>query len=99
MINKKYSPKGKSCKVTFELPADVATDQVAVLGEFNNWNTEENTMKLRKKDGKWACTVALKPGNTYQFRYLADGQNWLNEEKADGFEANVFGSQNSVIEL
>ncbi len=99
MINKKYSPKGKSCKVTFELPAEIAQDRVAVLGEFNEWDADKHTMKLAKKKGVWSTAVSLKPGATYAFRYLVDGQEWKNEEGADRFEYTPFGSQNSVIEL
>ncbi|MEM1270450.1 MAG: isoamylase early set domain-containing protein [Bacteroidota bacterium] len=99
MINKKYSPKGKSCKVTFELPADAAAESVAVLGEFNNWDPAANTLALKKKKGVWTTTVSLKPGNEYAFRYLADGNEWSNDEDADRVEANTYGTTNSVIAL
>ena len=38
MIEKKVSPKGKSVRVTFELPADVVENSAAVAGSFNEWN-------------------------------------------------------------
>lgn len=33
------------------------------------------------KDGRFAATVDLDPNQKYQFRYLADGENWLKDEE------------------
>ena len=51
MVNKKTSPKGKTVRVTFELPAEVAADSVAVVGDFNEWNPEKHPMTFNKKKG------------------------------------------------
>ena len=99
MIDKKVSPKGKSVRVTFSLPADAAESSVAVVGEFNAWDAKKGSMKLDKKSGAWTKGVSLKPGNTYQFRYLVDGQNWRNDESADAYVPNEYFSENSVVEV
>lgn len=99
MIEKKMSPKGKSCRVTFELPADVAKESVAVVGDFNDWDKSKHQMSLDEKNGVWKTTVALKPGTAYQFRYFVDEREWRNDEQADRFVSNEFFSENSVIEL
>ncbi|MBO6576371.1 MAG: isoamylase early set domain-containing protein [Rhodothermales bacterium] len=98
MISKKISPKGKSVRVTFELPADVAADSAAVVGEFNDWNAEKGTMKLDKKKGVWTKGVSVKPGDTFQFRYVVDGDKWLNDEQADSYVANEYFGENCVVE-
>lgn len=98
MITKKVSPKGKSVRVTFELPADAANKSAAVVGEFNDWNAKKGAMKLDKKSNVWTKGVSVKPGDSFQFRYLVDGDNWVNDEQADGFVANEYFGENCVIE-
>lgn len=99
MIEKKVSPRGKSVRVTFELPADAAQESVAVVGDFNDWNAEKDQMKLDKKKGVWTKSISLKPDNSYQFRYYVDGSEWRNDEQADRYVANEYFSENGVIEL
>ena len=99
MIDKNPSPKGKTVRVTFELPAEVAEDSVAIAGDFNEWSADKHPMTLKKKKGVWTRTISLKPGNTYEFRYLIDGATWRNDEEADGYVSNPFFEENSVLEL
>jgi len=99
MIAKKLSPKGKSVRVNFELPADVATDSVAIVGDFNEWNEEKDLMKLNAKKGTWTKGISFKPGATLEFRYLVDGKEWRNDEAADAYVPNPYWSENSVVEL
>jgi hypothetical protein len=46
----------------------------------------------------WELTLELAKGNSYQFRYLIDGNNWQNDWHADRYVPNPFGGENSVIE-
>ena len=96
MIQKTYSKKAKKCRVTFRLPEDVATETVSVLGEFNDWDPKANPLKLRK-NGTYSTTVSVKAGDSYRFRYLADGDQWLNDEEADDQAVNRFGSLDSIL--
>ena len=96
MIAKTYSKKAKKCRVTFRLPEDVATDHVSVLGEFNDWDPTAHPLKLRK-NGTYSTTVSLEAGKTYRFRYLADGDHWLNDDDADGLELNQFGTLDTIV--
>ncbi|HNB53876.1 MAG TPA: isoamylase early set domain-containing protein [Anaerolineales bacterium] len=96
-MKKEYTKTGRSCKVTFECsPADA--QEVVLLGDFNGWNSTETPMK-RRKDGSFSATVSLKPGTEYRFRYLADGQTWLNDTAADKFVPNSFGTEDSVVSI
>jgi 1,4-alpha-glucan branching enzyme len=97
MITKNFNAKGTTCKVTFVLPAETAENNVAVLGDFNSWNPEQGTMKFVKKDKVWKATVSVNAGENYNFRYLADGATWLNDEQADAFVASPFFSENGVL--
>jgi len=41
----------------------------------------------------------MESGREQQFRYLADGKIWHNDEAADKYVANALGSENSVVIL
>ncbi len=82
--------------VTFALPADVHAGTVALCGEFNDWSAEDTWLE-RGSDGSWRATVALKPGRSYRYRYLLDGQRWENDRQADRYVPNAHGSVDSVV--
>ena len=102
MSIKKQFLKSKSiCKVTFTVNAELiaGAKEVAVLGEFNNWDPSEDTMR-KLKDGSFTKTLELEVGKEYQFRYLVDGAKWINDETADKFaHSGVAAEQNSVVAL
>lgn len=98
MIEKKPSPKGKSVKVTFSIPAEAVDSSAAVAGDFNEWSEKQNPMKYDKKKNAWTCSVTLKSGNSYRFRYLIDGE-WRNDAAADAYEANPYMGEDCVVRL
>jgi 1,4-alpha-glucan branching enzyme len=95
MIKKKIHKT--SVRVIFELPADVAEDGVAVVGDFNNWNPEEGKMDYVKTRDVWKKGVSFDHGEVHEFRYLVDGQEWRNDEAADEYVPNSYFSENSVV--
>ncbi len=68
--------------------------QVAIAGDFNNWQTSFQMSRL--PDGRWQSRLKLAPG-IYQFRYFADGE-WFNDYAAFGLEHGPFGL-NSVARV
>lgn len=96
MINKAYTKTGRSCRITFELPADTGAQTASLVGDFNDWDNLAHPMK-RKKDGSFSATISAKPGNRYHFRYLLDGERWVNDPDADEHVPNPYGSEDSVI--
>lgn len=95
MIQKQFTPKRTICKVTFTVPEDWAEKEVAVVGDFNDWDPSAN--KLEKKNGAWETVVRLAPSSEYQFRYFIDGSNWANDDSADTYAPNEHGTENSVV--
>jgi len=95
-MKKSYTKTGRSCQVTFGLPAQVHARTAAVCGEFNDWDAGQHPMK-RRKDGSFTLTVSLKPGNEYRFRYLVDDERWENDWDADKYVPNEFGTEDSVV--
>ena len=96
-IKKQFLKSKPVCKVTFTVPAEEAKN-VAVVGSFNEWNAEATPLK-KLKNGSFKGTVDLESGNSYEFRYIVDGE-YVNEEQADGFAWNDFaGADNSVLSV
>ncbi|GAA0837133.1 MULTISPECIES: isoamylase early set domain-containing protein [Marinomonas] len=101
MIEKKYLKTKPECKVKFALPADkVGTAKsVAVVGDFNNWDCTANPMK-KQKSGVFASTLSLEVNAAYQFRYVLDGTQWLNDDMADDYVPSPISyDNNGVISL
>ncbi len=97
MIKKAFTPKRTICKVTFSVSADLADKEIALVGDFNDWDKSED--KLAKKNGKWEITKRLKPETEYRFKYLVDGEEWKNDDSADAQVANEFGTEDSVVKV
>ncbi|WP_179339764.1 isoamylase early set domain-containing protein [Winogradskyella ludwigii] len=96
-IKKQYLKTKPVCKVTFSVPAKEAKS-VAVVGSFNEWNTEATELK-KQKNGTFKGTLDLAKDASYEFRYLIDGA-YVNDEQADAFAYNDFASaENCVINL
>lgn len=96
-IKKQYLKSKPVCKVTFSVPAEEAKS-VAVVGSFNEWNTEATELK-KLKNGTFKGTVDLESENSYEFRYVVDGF-YINDEQADAYTWNNFAAaENGVLNL
>ncbi|MFP5370379.1 MAG: isoamylase early set domain-containing protein [Actinomycetes bacterium] len=93
---RKQPGRNGSCKVTFELPAEVGANAVHVCGDFNDWSTTATPLK-RRKDGTFAATLTLEAGRRYRFRYLLGDGEWENDWAADDYVRNEFGGEDSVV--
>lgn len=102
MSIKKQILKSKPvCKVTFGLDKKEVSkaDTVSLVGNFNNWN-ESSTQLTKLKSGAFKLVVELPVGQDYEFRYLVDGNTWMNDTTADNYVASgVSNEQNCVIAL
>ncbi|HED05237.1 MAG TPA: glycoside hydrolase family 13 [Ignavibacteria bacterium] len=101
-IIRKYIKNKNTYKITFTLPdyLEKAFDSASVVGDFNNWDSEVNKMKKNKRTGLYSTIVELEAGREYRFRYVVNGNIWLNDPDADMFEPTSFGdSENCVLLL
>ena len=88
-----------ACKVRFELSPEEAKNaaEVHLAGDFNNWDAVACPMK-RRKDGAFSVELSLDAGHDYQFRYLLDSGEWINDPAADAYLPCEFaGVDNSVV--
>ena len=67
--------------------------QVYLVGDFNDWNTEEFPMK--KTSSGWELEMELAPGS-YQYKFFSDGI-WFDDSLAQHHVDNEYGTKNSVI--
>jgi 1,4-alpha-glucan branching enzyme len=96
-IKKQYLKSKPVCKVTFSVPAKEAKN-VAVVGSFNEWNTEATEL-TKLKNGTFKGTVDLASDNSYEFRYVIDG-SYINDEQADSYAWNDFAAaENGILNL
>ena len=97
-LKKQYVKSKSVCKVTFTLAKDIANsaNRVNLAGDFNNWDTESIPMN-KLKGGEFSATVELKNGKEYAFKYLINGNSWLNDINADKYVPNAFNGENSVV--
>lgn len=95
VLTKGNAERDNAVPVTFVVSLDSEADTVHVLGEFNNWQMTDSLE--RQSDNTWQITLNLEPHREYQFRYLVDGENWLNDAQADHYAPNGYGEENSVV--
>ena len=86
-ITKKYIKSKKNHKVTFIIPKKISQEfeRASVVGDFNRWDPHANEMKKNKKTGEFKTTIELPEHREFKFRYLLDGEQWINDESADRY--------------
>ena len=66
MLNKKYSQDGKTCQVTFTLPAQVHARVAHLYGDFTEWEKFPKEMLLQE-DGSFSITLLSTQDMTIAF--------------------------------
>lgn len=100
MIVKAPGPQPGLIRVTFRYPSDAYAETVHLAGDFNDWNASSLPLSCcRKSDHYWQIELDLPAGRRYAFRYLVNGDTWVNDPQADDYMYNPFGNTNSVIVL
>ena len=81
----------------YQPPQNVTT--VHVAGSFNDWSLQDRHM-LRDNDGDriYELEVELRPGR-YTYKFVVDGNQWLQDPSNDVTEADGHGGFNSVVEV
>jgi len=94
MITKQRAPRNHHTRVTFALQQPDART-ISVAGDFTDWQASKEMR--RSGEGLWRVSVELPSGREYGFRYLVNGERWINDPAADKYVPNPFGSENSVV--
>ena len=86
----KGSKKGTT-RFSFK-PKKNSVKKVAVVGSFNDW---EPVVMRKQKDGSFMATLDLKPGCSYEYKFIVDDQ-WQLDPDNPSWAPNPFGTMNSV---
>ena len=98
-LDKKYLKSRPVCKVKFVAPSPLAESakKVFLAGDFNGWDYSATPLR-KQKNGELAATLELETGSEYQYRYVIDGERWVNDYEADKYvPSNVCHEENSVV--
>ncbi len=99
MVKKQFVKTRNITKVTFEVDANVAADEVQLIADFTQWHP---VAFGRLKNGRWKLVQEIEPGHSYQYRYrlVKNGAVlYRNEESADGLVGNTLGTENAVLKV
>ncbi len=95
MIKKRFFKTKDEVEVTFEYEGAEGVDSVSLVSEHNNWQPVDMPQLKR---GAFQIKERLPKNGRFQFRYLVNGEMWLNDDEADDYVDNEHGSKNSVID-
>lgn len=95
MINKRFFKTKDEVEVTFELAVPSQASKVEIVADFLGWQPEP--MKKVAKTGTFKFKTRLPKDGEYQFRYLLDTEQWVNDAEADQYIPNGFGEDNCLV--
>jgi hypothetical protein len=70
--------------------------QVALVGDFNDWDKAQTPLLKVAANGVWTAEVKLPPGR-YAYAFLVDGQRWVADPDAPPAVGDDFGRPSSVV--
>lgn len=70
--------------------------QVAIVGDFNNWDASASPMKRLGASGPWTATVLAKPGR-HVYAFLVDGATLVADPRAPRARDLDYGGDTSVL--
>lgn len=68
---------------------------VYLVGDFNNWQRDEQYKLHRVSDDIWSINVPLDKGK-YRYKFVAD-ENWFSDPHNNLCEDDAFGGKNSLL--
>jgi hypothetical protein len=80
--------------VTFMTPPAIGGQFAELVGEFTSWVPLPMD---RRRDGGFVMALRLDAGRSWRYRFLIDGDRWMNDWSADDYEMVEDGSCMSVI--
>lgn len=92
IVNAYPSKKGNK---KFFLRGFYDAEKVIVTGSFNKW--DEDDFEMKKTDKGWELTLQLRP-NTYQYKFIVDGQ-WYHDPDNPNKIVNEYHGYNSVFTI
>jgi len=99
IFNTPDAPPICSAEVQFSLKInDDKVHTVAIAGDFNGWNPQDNILEDSEGDGIWTGTLQLEPGR-YEYMFVLDGEKWFPDPNALRYVKDGFGNKNAILEI
>ena len=89
-----FSPTSLAA-VTFRLSKGCAADVVEVAGDFSAWAP---IAMGRDADDGFTLDLRLEAGRRWRYRFLLDGERWMNDPDATEFVIAPDGAAISVLQ-
>ena len=86
----------KARTMTLEYFAPEA-NTVALAGDFNDWDCQAHMLK-KSRAGWWKIALKLAPGE-YQYRFVINGEQWVEDPENPNKRLNEFAAYNSILEV
>ncbi len=75
---------------------DDRAENVAVAGDFNGWN--HNATALRQdSSGLWLAEVKTPPAGRYQYKFIVNGERWIEDPSNGAKVSDGYGGLNSLL--
>lgn len=71
-------------------------NDVALVGDFNNWDRKKGIMSFDQVKESWSTEILLKPGK-YRYKFLIDSNIWVADPGCTNYADDGFGGVCSVI--
>lgn len=84
--------------VRLQLQAPQA-DSVAVVGDWNEWNTNAHPLRDSDGDGVWEVEIEVRPDSEYRYQFVIDGRKWVPDPSSPITVDDGFGGENSVLNI
>ncbi|HKS29805.1 MAG TPA: S8 family serine peptidase [Pyrinomonadaceae bacterium] len=88
-------PRIKKDKLVFFYHHDDART-VSVAGDFNDWDAEMTPLR-REPDGIWGAEIDAPPAGRYRYKFIVNGEYWLDDPHNGFKESDGFGGFNSIL--
>lgn len=88
-------PRVENGRLTFVFHDDSA-HSVSVAGDFNGWSHVATPLK-RNESGLWLTEIDVPRAGRFEYKFIINGQRWI-EDPSNGLKAaNNYGGLNSVL--
>jgi len=96
MLKREALNGSQQVKVTFVIPNEAEQPKISVVGDFNGWDPAA-TVFVKRQNNTRSVSATVPTGQRIRFRYYIDGGGWFNDDSADAYEVNEYGSQNCLL--
>ena len=93
----KESLRNGYVRITFRVSRYIWADSIALVGDFNDWDAHSHLLHQTCGDDDWHISLVLECRRAYRFRYLVNGEEWMDDDHADDYEPNPYGGFDSVV--